>query len=65
MISESALHDHAYALAAVLVELVKNCIRPEERRDAWEAFYEAAKVAFREYEEKADRMHRRVRPSMN
>jgi hypothetical protein len=63
--SESAFHDHAFALAVVLLELVENCIRPEERREAFEAFYDAAKAALRRYEETTDRMHRRVRPSSN
>jgi hypothetical protein len=67
MKSESVFHDHAFALAVILLELIENCIRPEEKRIAFEAFYEAAKAAFRSYEEQADRMHRRVqgRPSDN
>jgi hypothetical protein len=65
MNSESAFHDHAFALAKVQVEMIENLIRPEERRDCFDAFYEAAKAAFCHYEEQADRMHRRVRPSSN
>ena len=65
MKSLSLLHDHAFALATVLLELVENCIRPEERRDAFEAFYDAAKAAFERFETKSHRMHCRVRPSNN
>ncbi len=65
MQSESLIHDHAFALAKVQVELIENLLRPEERRDCFEAFYEAAKAAFRSYEEQAGRSHRRVRPSAN
>jgi hypothetical protein len=65
MKSESLQHDHAMALAAALLEIVENCIRPEERRDAFDAFYTAAKAGIESYELHADRMRRRVQPSAN
>lgn len=65
MNSESAFHDHAFALALVQTGLLENLVRPEERRDLFDALYEAAKAAFRRYEASADRMHRRVKPSSN
>jgi hypothetical protein len=59
------IHDHAFALALVQVDLITNLIRPEERREVFDAFYEAAKAAIRRYEASADRMQRRLKPSSN
>ena len=58
-------HDTAFALATVLLEIVENCIRPEEHRDAFEEFYRACKGAFERYEIVKDREHSRLTPSRN
>jgi hypothetical protein len=65
MNSKHLIHDHAWALAKVLVEMVEGCLRPEERREAFLGFYEAGKATLESYEEQAARMERRVRPSAN
>lgn len=65
MRSESLLHDHAMALAAALLGIVENCIRPEERRDCFESFYTACKAGLEHYEIKADRLNRRLKPGVN
>ncbi len=58
-------YDTAFALAATLLEIVENCIRPEERRDAFEEFYRACKGAFERYEIIKNREYSRLRPSRN
>jgi hypothetical protein len=65
MKSQSLLHDHAFALATAILDMVAPCLREEEKREAFEMFYTAAKAAFESYETCADRMERRVRPSKN
>jgi hypothetical protein len=58
-------HDTAFALATALLEIVKNCIRPEERRDAFGAFYEACKGALECYDTMKGTEGTRLRPSRN
>lgn len=58
-------HDTAFALATVLLEIVQNCIRPEERRDAFDEFYEACKCALECYDTKKGTEVSRLRPSLN
>ncbi len=65
MLSASLIHDHAMALATAILEIVSPCLREEERKDAFGMFYDASKAALTHYEEKSDRMQRRVKPSNN
>ena len=58
-------HDTAVALATTLLEIVENCIRPEELRDAFDAFYEACKGALECYESMKRSDSIRLRPSRN
>ncbi len=58
-------HDSAYALATALLEIIENCIRPDERRDAFEEFYAACKGAFECYETMKRREETRLMPSRN
>lgn len=58
-------HDAAFALATALLEIVENCIRPEERRDAFDEFYVACKGAFECYEIKNRREELQLKPSRN
>ena len=58
-------HDTAFALATALLEIVENCIRPDERRDAFDAFYAACKGAFECYEITKRREETRLMPSRN
>ncbi|MBN9120389.1 MAG: hypothetical protein J0I06_14735 [Planctomycetes bacterium] len=53
------------ALGQAILDIVAPCLRPEEQRDAFEMFVTAAKAVLDSYEEKADRMRRRVKPSAN
>lgn len=54
-------HDVSAACATALVEIVANCLREEERRDAWGMFYEAVKASLMQYdahrEMEAARLH--------
>jgi hypothetical protein len=65
MQSQSLISDHAMAAAKVILEMVSPCLREEEQRDAFRMIYEACKAMLLSYEEKADRMQKRVRPSNN
>ena len=58
-------HDIAFAMATALLEIVGNCIRPEEQRDAFDAFYDAYKAAFESYEIMNRREDTRLLPSRN
>ena len=58
-------HDTAFALASALLEIIENCIRPEERRDAFESFYDACKGASECYEITKRREETRLMPSRN
>ena len=65
MPSASLIHDHAMALAAALLEIVSPALREEEKREAFNLFYEAAKAGLEHYELRADRMKRRLVPGRN
>ena len=54
-------HDTAFALATVLLEIVENCIRPEEHRDAFDEFYEEIKQALIVHDAKRNK----ITPSSN
>ena len=58
-------HDTAVALATALLEIVENCILPEERRDAFDAFYKACKGVLERYEIMKHRQDTRLQPSRN
>ena len=58
-------HDAAFALASVLLDIVRNCLREEEHRDAHNCFYEACKAALEVYDLKRERTEQRLRPSRN
>jgi hypothetical protein len=64
-VNQSLQHDHVFALAKVILEMLTNCIREEEQRDAFEEIYTAVKASFEHYEMMADRRMRRIRPSNN
>ncbi len=63
--NQRLINDSAYAMATALVEIVQNCIRPEERRDAFDAFYAACKAGLESYESQRARMLERLRPMEN
>jgi hypothetical protein len=47
--SSGLAHDTACAAATALVERIENCLREEERRDAYEVFYEIVQAALESY----------------
>ena len=63
--NQSLQHDHAFALATAILEIVSPCLREEEQREAFNMFYEAAKSSLEHYEMMADRRMRRIKPSSN
>lgn len=65
MKSQSLMTDHAMALAAAILEIVSPALREEDKREAFNLFVEAAKAMLLSFEEKSERMTRRVKPSAN
>jgi hypothetical protein len=63
--NQRLVHDHAFAAARCLVEIVATCLREEERLEAFREFYEVTKAAIESYEIHAERMRRRLKPSQN
>ena len=57
--------DHSLALAAVIIEIFRPCLREEEIVEARGMVIEACKAAFISYEEKTARAVKRVKPSKN
>jgi hypothetical protein len=56
------IHDASYALAVTIVALIENLLREEEKRDAFEAVYEVAKLGFERYELAREHEHTRLHP---
>ena len=42
-------HDTAMAMARALLEIIENCLREEEHRDAFEEFYRVCRVGIESY----------------
>jgi hypothetical protein len=58
-------HDTAFALATALLDSVRNCIREEEWRDAFAAFYEACRAGIEAHDVRRERIETRLRPCNN
>lgn len=59
-------HDHAWACAEVILELVQHLMREECHRDAaHQAFYEAIRSCLLHYDMQRERQERRLQPSRN
>jgi hypothetical protein len=60
--SQSLLNEYAMRIAQACVQVVRPALRVEEQHDAFAAFFDAVKPLLDEYETRAERMIRRVRP---
>lgn len=58
-------HDAAFEMAKAMLNVVKNCIREDEHRDAFSEFYAICKVGIESYEMQRERMMQRLHPSKN
>jgi hypothetical protein len=58
-------HDSAFALAIALLEIVQGCLREEERRDAFEAIYQACRAGIEAHDIQRQRMQTRLHPFRN
>ena len=56
------IHDHAMTLAATIQRIAVASVSEEDKRRVFGLLYNACKAAIEQYEEKADRLHRRVKP---
>jgi hypothetical protein len=54
------IHDHAYAIAMHLVSVFESLLRDDERRDAFDECYNAAKAGLECYELMANRTRKRL-----
>jgi hypothetical protein len=61
-INQRLQHDSAFALATALLDIVQNCIRQEERRDAFEAFYETCLAGIEAHDFRQQRMQMWLHP---
>ena len=59
------IHDWAFQMAREILGTVKDCLREEEHRDAFQEFYMICQRGLESYETQADRMEKRLRPSKN
>jgi len=59
------VHDAAVAMSTTLLEIVENCIREEEKLDAFQQFYQVSKAGIEAYHLQFDRMQQRLKPSSN
>lgn len=59
------VHDCAVATTTVLMEILENVLRPEDRLDAYSELYIAVKAGIESYETMRERMERRLNPTKN
>ena len=52
-------------MATAMLNVVKNCIREDEHRDAFSEFYAICKAGIESYEVQRERMMERLHPSKN
>jgi hypothetical protein len=52
-------------MAAALLEIVENCIREDERNDAFAEFYRVAHAGLEAFCIQDERMRQRLKPSRN
>jgi hypothetical protein len=65
MANQRLQHDTAFALAKVLLGIVQGCLREEERRDAFEAFYQACRDGIEAHDIQRQRIQTRLHPFRN
>jgi hypothetical protein len=58
--SASLKHDHAWQIAAAVVEVFASLLRDEEKVDAFREVYQCVRQGLEKYEERADRLRRRL-----
>ena len=63
--NQRLINETAFSMAASLLAIVQNCIRPEEQRDAFREFYDLCKTNLEAYQIQAERMLQRLKPSKN
>jgi hypothetical protein len=63
--SESLIHDHAWALAHALLDLIAHNYREEEQREIFAAFYNGARGALESYDVQQQRIALRITPCKN
>jgi hypothetical protein len=65
MISDSLIHDVAWATAKDIVHVFAGCLREEEIRDALTEVYALVKASLERFQMQENRMERRMRPGVN
>jgi hypothetical protein len=62
---ERITHDAAWAAATSIMECIENCLRPEERADAFAEIYCRVKAGIEAAFMSADRQQQRLKPGAN
>jgi hypothetical protein len=63
--NQGLMHDTALAMAQAILDLVKPCLREEERLEAFSEFYIACKAGLEAFCIQQDRMRQRFSPNNN
>lgn len=63
--SERLIHDAAWATARSLMDCLENCLREEEKRDAFAELYRRVRAGLEAYELMMRRQERRLSPGRN
>ncbi len=58
--NQRLIHDAAIGMAHVLPERMQGCLREEERRDAFDEFYEVCKAGIEAFNVQQERLIQRV-----
>jgi hypothetical protein len=65
MTNQRLQHDTAFALATALLGIIQNCLRAEERRDAFNEFYQVCRAGIEAHDIQRQRMQTRLHPFNN
>ena len=63
--NERLIHDLAFITSRQILEVIANCLREEERRDAFEEIYDRVKAGLKEFDLQNARMQQRLEPGNN
>jgi hypothetical protein len=64
-VCQRLIHDTAWAAALSIMQCIENCLRPEERNDAFDEIYQRVRAGIECYDQMAQREVARLRPSRN
>jgi hypothetical protein len=63
--NEKLIHDVTLVCSRQILEVIGNCLREEERKDAYEEIYACVKAGLECFEIQSDRFQRLLKPGNN